>query len=120
MKRALLVFLVLLIGAAFVTTVFAQAPAKQAPATAKAPAAPTIHKISGAVVSVDAPTKMLGVKGSKGEVKFDVANAKWTGYKAVDEVKAGDKVTVKYTEKDGKMAATQVLKATPKAETKKK
>ena len=109
MKRALLVLLVLLISAAFVTTVFAQAPAK-----------PVIHKITGEVVNVDAAAKMLAVKGPKGDVKFDVAAAKWTGYKTMDEVKAGDKVTVKYVEKDGKMAATQISKAMPKAATKKK
>ena len=110
MKRALLVLLVLLISAAFVTTVFAQASAKPAPATEKAPAAAAIHKISGEVVGVDAAAKMLGVKGPKGEVKFDVAAAKWVGYKAMDEVKAGDKVAVKYVEKDGKMVAIQITK----------
>jgi hypothetical protein len=120
MKKALLVLLVLSISAALVATVFAQAPAKSAPATQKAPAAPVIHMLTGQVTAVDAAAKMLEVKGSKKEVKFDVANAKWTGYKAIDEVKAGDKVTVKYTEKEGKMTANQVLKAVPKAETKKK
>jgi microtubule-associated protein 1 len=109
MKRALLVLLVLLISAAFVTTVFAQAPAK-----------PVIHKITGEVVNVDAAAKMLGVKGPKGEVKFDAATAKCSGYKAMDEVKAGDKVAVKYVEKDGKMMATQISKVVPKAATKKK
>ena len=109
MKRALLVLLVLVIGAAFVTTVFAQTAGK--PATEKAPA---VHKMAGEVVAVDGVAKMLGVKGSKGEVKFDVASAKWTGYKAMDEVKAGDKVSVRYVEKDGKMVATAIAKVVPK------
>jgi Cu/Ag efflux protein CusF len=111
MKRTLLVLLVLLISAAFVTTVFAQTPAKQAPATEKAPA---VHKLAGEVLAVDAAAKTLSVKGSKAEVKFDVASAKWAGYKAMDEVKAGDKVSVKYVEKDGKMVATHIAKVVPK------
>jgi Cu/Ag efflux protein CusF len=111
MKRALLVLLVLLISAAFVTTVFAQTPAKQAPATEKAPA---VHKMAGEVLAVDAAAKMLSVKGAKAEMKFDVASAKWTGYKTMDEVKAGDKVSVKYVEKDGKMVATAIAKSVPK------
>jgi hypothetical protein len=125
MKRGLLVLLVLLISAAFVTAVFAQTPAKPAPATEKAPATvekkaeqkeakPAVTKITGEVVAVDAAAKTLGVKGPKGEVKFNVASAKWTGYKAMDEIKAGDKVSVKYVEKDGKMVATLVTKVAPK------
>ncbi len=109
MKRALLVLLVLLISAAFVTTVFAQAPAK-----------PVTHKLTGEVASVDATAKMLGVKGPKGEVTFDATTAKWSGYKAMDEVKAGDRVAVSYVEKDGKMMATHISKVVPKAATKKK
>ena len=111
MKRTLLVLLVLLISAAFVTTVFAQAPAKTAPAAEKAPA---VHKMAGEVLAVDAAAKMLTVKGPKGEVKFNVAGAKWAGYKAMDEVKAGDKVSVQYVEKGGKMVATHIAKVVPK------
>ena len=125
MKRALLVLLVVLLCAAFATTVFAQTAAKPAPASEKAPAAvekkaeqkeakPAVMKISGDIVAVDAKAKMLGMKGPKGEMKFDVTSAKWTGYKAMDEVKAGDKVFVKYIEKDGKMVATQITKVVPK------
>ena len=43
------------------------------------------------------------VKGKKGDMTFDVSGAKMK-----DEAKAGDKVTVKYTEKDGKMKASSV------------
>jgi Cu/Ag efflux protein CusF len=117
MKRTLLVLLVLLISAAFVTTVFAQTPSKQAPATEKAPA---VHKLAGAVLAVDAAAKTVSVKGSKAEVTFDVASAKWAGYKAIDEVKAGDKVSVKYVEKDGKMVATHIAKVVPKTSKKTK
>ncbi len=115
MKKTLVIVLSLLISAALVTTVFAQEkkaePAKPAAAAQKAPKA--LH-YAGAVASIDSAAKMIAVKGKKAEMKFDVAGAKWKGYKAMDEVKAGDKVTVTYMEKDGKMVAALVAKAAVK------
>jgi hypothetical protein len=60
----------------------------------------------GAVTSVNASTKMVTVKsnsgtpGEIGDVTFDLTNAKLKGYKGIGDIKAGDKVSVKYT-KDG-------------------
>jgi phosphorylcholine metabolism protein LicD len=64
---------------------------------------------------MDAATKMLTIKGAKGEKAFDVTNVKME-----KEPMAGDKVMVKYTEKDGKMTAKSVkaVKAAKKAEKK--
>ncbi len=47
----------------------------------------------------------MTVKGRKGEMTFDVSNVKMKG-----EAKAGDMVTVKYREKDGKMMAFSVTR----------
>jgi hypothetical protein len=105
MKKALLVVLSLLFSAALVTTVFAQE--KKAPEAPK----PKAHHYYGTVISMDSAAKLLVVKGKKGEMKFDVADAKWKGYKAMDEVKTGEHVKVKYVEKDGKMMAELVYKA---------
>ena len=104
MKRALLIAVLVVVSVALVSTVFA--------AEKKAPKAMTFK---GAVVSMDAKTNMLVVKGEKGDMSFDVAGAKSADYKAMDEVKAGDKVVVKYMEKEGKMMATMVGKAPTKA-----
>jgi hypothetical protein len=104
MKRALLIAVLVVVSVALVSTVFA--------ADKKAPKAMTFK---GAVVSMDAKTNMLVVKGEKKDMSFNVAGAKWTDYKAMEEVKAGDKVVVKYTEKEGKMMATTVGKAPVKA-----
>ena len=104
MKKALLIAVLVVVSVALVGTVFA--------AEKKAPKAMTLR---GEVVSMDAPTKMLVVKGQKGDMTFDVAGAKLAGYKAMDEVKAGDKVVVKYMQKEGKMMATMVGKAPVKA-----
>jgi len=109
MNRSLLVLTVLLVGLAFAGTGFVQAVAK-----------PAIHEITGQVVNVGAGAKTLAVKGPKGDVNFDMAAAKVTGYKATDEIKTGDKVIVKYDEKDGKMVATQISKVVPKTTAKKK
>lgn len=105
MKKALLVVLSLLFSAALVTTVFAQQ--KKAPEASK----PKALHYYGTVASMDSVAKLLVVKGKKGEMKFDVADAKWKGYKAMDEVKTGERVRVKYVEKDGKMMAELVYKA---------
>jgi hypothetical protein len=104
MKRALLIAVLVAVSVALVSTVFA--------AEKKAPKAMTFK---GVVASMDAAGKMLVVKGEKGEKTFNVATAQWGEFKSMDEVKAGDKVIVKYMEKEGKMVATMVGKAAAKA-----
>jgi len=60
----------------------------------------------GDVIGVDAAAKMFTVKshsgtpGEIGEVTFDLGNAKLKGYKGIEDIKKGDKVSVKYM-KDG-------------------
>jgi hypothetical protein len=124
MKKVAMIGLTLLISVAFVTAVFAQAPAKPAEKPAAAPekapapekkaaaekkeAAPKakVQQYTGEVAKMDMAGKSIVVKGKKGDMNFDVANAKMKG-----EPKEGDKVVVKYTEKDGKMVASSVTKA---------
>jgi len=129
MKKALMIALALLISVAFVTTVFAQAkpaekpaaaPEKAAPAKADkpakaAPAKAKVMKFAGEVVSVDAAAKTFVAKSKKGEMTFDAANAKFAKGTKFEDMKAGDKVAVKYEEKDGKNVASAIAKATPKA-----
>ena len=128
MKKVLMMALTVLISVAFVTVVFAQAPAgtpeKKTTTTTTTPekketttttATPekkeTTTKttkskammFTGKVTNMDTATKMMTVKGKKGDMTFDVSSAEMK-----DEAKAGDKVTVKYTEKDGKMVASAV------------
>ena len=131
MKKVLLVVLALLISVAFVTTVFAQGtkvgtetkPAEKGPAP-KDTGAPSVTKagpaasagaakalvFKGEVVSVDAAAKTLVVKDKKGEKTFDYSNVK-----KMAELKAGDKVSLQYAEKDGKLWAANVQKAGAKA-----
>ena len=121
MKKVFMIALAILISVAFVTTVFAQAPkdAPKPPAADKPavkvekPAAPAakpakvkVKAFTGEVVKADAAAFVA--KDKKGEMTFDVSGVK--GYKAED-YKAGDKVVVKYAEKDGKMMASAIKKA---------
>jgi hypothetical protein len=57
----------------------------------------------GEVANVDMAAKMMTVKGKKGDMDFDISSAKMKR-----EPMAGDKVRVKYMEKDGKMMASSV------------
>lgn len=125
MKKALMIALALLISVAFVTTVFAQAkPAEKPAATnkpvmkvdkpvkaekAEKPAKAKGKAFAGEVVKAEATA--LVAKDKKGEMTFDVSAVK--GFKAED-YKAGDKVVVKYAEKDGKNVASVVKKAPAK------
>jgi len=134
MKKVLMMVLAFLISVAFVTTVFAQAPAgtpeKKTTTTTttttpeKKETATTTTKsktmiFTGEVTNMDTAAKMMTVKGKKGDMTFDVSGVKMKG-----EAKAGDKVTVKYMEKEGKMMASSVTmggaKTTKKTTTKTK
>lgn len=120
MKKVLVIALAVLIGVAFVTTVFAQekkdakpaaAPAAPAPAPEKAKVeakkeAPKAQEFKGEFVSADEKAKTIVAKGEKGEMTFDVAKIK-----KMAKFAAGDKIVVKYTEKDGKNIASSVKKA---------
>ncbi|HVN98044.1 MAG TPA: hypothetical protein VMT62_16565 [Syntrophorhabdaceae bacterium] len=103
MKKILVIALAVLMGVAFVTTVFAQTD-KPAAATEKPKAAKAkTQTFKGEFVSTDATAKTLDAKNDKGTMTFDVSKIK-----KMPDFKAGDKVSVVYSEKDGKMQATSV------------
>jgi len=138
MKKVLMIALAVLISVAFVTTVFAQdkkvekpaakaekaevkveKPAAKAEAKKEAPKAKA-QTFKGEFVSADETAKTIVAKNDKGEMTFDVS-----AIKKMPKAAAGDKVTVVYTEKDGKMVAKSVKvakakKAAPKKEEAKK
>ena len=118
MKKVLMMALTVVISVAFVTVAFAQAPAgtpEQKTTTTTTTTIPEkmetttktteskAMRFRGEVTNMDMAAKMMTVKGKKGDMTFDVSSAKMK-----DEVKAGDKVRVKYMEKDGKMMASWV------------
>jgi len=103
MKKVLMFVCAVVIAVAFAATGFAQAPPAAAPEkAAPAPAAEKakMNHFTGEVTAMDMAAKTLTVRGKKGDMTFDVTNAKMKG-----EPKAGDKDVVRYMEKDGKMVA---------------
>lgn len=73
--------------------------------------------VSGEVTAVDAAANTLTIKGKKGEVVLTTSDkTKFAEGKTLSDVKVGDKLTAKYSEKDGKMMAWKVM---TKAEMKK-
>jgi len=133
MKKAIAIVLSLVLMFAFTAVTFAAekaaAPAeKKEAAPVKKEAAPAKKaakkQVTGEVTAVDAKANTLTVKGKKGDVTVST-NDKTTvvagkDKKTLADVKAGDKVTVKYTEADGKNTATKVeiMAAPAKKETK--
>ena len=107
-----------LIGSALVFPPIISAAEKKA-----APCAPAMEKkeekkvkaksATGEVVSVDAKAGMLAVRVKDKEMSFTASK------KALEKVKAGDRVTVSYTEENGKMMATSVKAAKAKKAEKK-
>jgi Cu/Ag efflux protein CusF len=101
MKRSLTLALVLLIGLAFATVGFA---------------AEKTSKMSGEVTKIDAAAKTVTVKDKQGEKEFSIADDVKLGvYKAIDEIKAGEKVAVSFVEKEGKVVAKEIKKVVAKA-----
>jgi ribosomal 50S subunit-recycling heat shock protein len=108
MKKALMLALAVLISVAFVTGAFAQAPAGTPEKKTTTTATTTVTKskpmtFTGKVTNLDTVASTMIVKGKKGDMTFDVSDAKMK-----ESVKAGSNVTVRYTEKDGKMMASSV------------
>lgn len=122
MKKILAVVMAL-VFAFTVTAAFAEQPAAKPaePAKKAEPAKPAekpakkekVKQITGEVTAVDTVGKTITVKSKKQELTIGVTDEQ------IKDVKAGDKVVVKYTEKDGKLTAKSVKKVAPKAEKKK-
>ena len=66
--------------------------------------------VTGEVTAVDAAANTLTIKGKKGEVMLTTTDkTKFAKGKTLADVKVGDKLSAKYSEKDGKMMAWKVM-----------
>jgi ribosomal protein S1 len=85
---------------------------KKAPVVAEKKAPAKVKQVTGDVAAVDAKANTITVKGKKADtvVTCDDKTKIMMGKdkKALADVKVGDKVTVKYSEADGKMTAKSV------------
>jgi Cu/Ag efflux protein CusF len=114
-KKALALIISVLFVFAVSSLSFAAAEQKAAPAPAKMEekkAPVKVKQATGAVTAVDAKAKSITVKAKKGDVtamvddKTKIMMGK--EMKTLADVKAGDKVTMKYSEADGKMTAKSI------------
>jgi hypothetical protein len=66
--------------------------------------------VTGVVTAVDTVAKTLTIKGEKGEVVLTTTDkTKFAKGRTLDNVKIGDMLSAKYSEKDGKMMAWKVM-----------
>lgn len=66
--------------------------------------------VSGEVTAVDVATNTLTIKGKKGEVVLTTTDkTKFAEGMTLADVKVGDKLSAKYSEKDGMMMAWEVI-----------
>ena len=100
-KKVLKFVVALVISVAFVTTVMAAE--KKAPQVKGA-------GWSGEVVSVDTVGKTIVAKNERGETTVDVSAAKFAKNAKFEDLKAGDKISVKYEVKNGKNMAISEAK----------
>lgn len=121
MKKVLMVSLVIGLSLVLATSVFAAKHKKDAAPkkTDKAGAS----AFTGTVSAVNPQSKTMTVKGKQTTITFDVSKPVFAGYKSLDDVKQGDKVSVMYgpdTTKVTKVAAGKPAKAKQPAEKSKK
>lgn len=131
MKGLFVVLLAVFFGITFASSVFSQSAADKAiggtkdtvpvpekKTETKAAPGPTLLRYGGEVTAINMAVKTMTVKGKKGDMIFDMTDVKMMG-----EPKAGDRVMVQYTKKDGKMVADSVVgmkspRKAPKKDTK--
>ncbi len=98
MKKALVIIVSLVFVLSIVGLSFAKEHAMKA-----------MH-VSGEVTAVDAAANTLTISGKKGEVVLTITDkTKFAEGKTLVDVKIGDKLSAKYSEKDGKMMAWKVM-----------
>ena len=116
MKKFLLPLALVLVAGVAVAQAADTKSAEKAPAkAASAKAATKTHVVEGEVVSADATAKTITLKEKDKDTTFTLAEkAKVMIHGkagSLDELKAGDHVTVRYTEKDGAEIAQEVSTA---------
>lgn len=113
MKKRVQVLIVALTVLAFSGMCFAQAKSETSTPPAKTATKAKASRITGEVTSVDAKAGTLTVKGKDKDVNLEAESK--AAKASLGNIKAGDRVRVLYTEKDGKMVASSVTKATKAA-----
>lgn len=78
--------------------------------TPQPPKSQKIERFTGRVTSANLENSTIVVQSMKAGMTFDVKSAKLKGYKAVANIKEGDRVTVQYVMHEGKATARTVTR----------
>ena len=112
MKKALALIISVLFVFAVASLSFAAEEKKMEQGAMEKMTPTKVKQVTGAVAAVDAKAKTITVKAKKGDVtamvddKTKIMMGK--DVKTLADIKAGDKVKVKYSETDGKMMAKSI------------
>ncbi|HCC68292.1 MAG TPA: hypothetical protein DEP99_00160 [Nitrospiraceae bacterium] len=109
MKKAIALVVSLILVVAFGTVVMAQQ--EKAPAEKKAPA--KARQVTGEVIAIDAKANTVTVRGRKGDVVISVDDKTRIALdkekKTIADIKAGDRIRVRFTEVDKKNVARSIV-----------
>lgn len=113
MRKTIAIIIAVLFVLAVTSLSFATEEKRESPAPPEEKKAPVkVRLVKGEVTAVDIKAKTITVKGKKGDVVVAADE------KMMADIRAGDKVAVKYTEADGKNIAKSIKKAPAKEEMK--
>ena len=98
MKRILIVLSILAFLFTFAADVFSLTPDKSK-RTVK------VERFTGRVTSVNVAERTVVVESAKAGMTFDLGGAKFKGYKTIENIREGDRVTVQYVMKEGRAIA---------------
>ena len=102
MKRVIASILVVLVFLVLVPYVFSL--------TAKQQPGQKIERFTGRVASISTPDMKMVVESMKASMTFEIGGARLNGYKTVNNIKEGDRVTVQYVMHQGKATARTITK----------
>lgn len=102
MRRVIIPVIVMAVFAVFVS----QAPAL----TPKPQKGQKIERFTGRVTSISLSDLTMVVESMKVGMTFEIGGARLKGYKAVKNIRTGDRVTVQYVMSQGKATARVITK----------
>lgn len=112
MKKALALIISVLFVFAVASISFAAEEKKAEPAPMEMKDAKKVKQVTGEVAAVDVKAKTVTVKGKKSDITAVVDDKTKImmdkEVKTIADLKAGDKVTLKYSDVDGKMIAKSI------------
>jgi len=105
MRKIVISLFVMAVFVAFVSQVFALTPEPRK--------GQKMERFTGRVTSVDISDMTMVVESMKAGMTFEIGAARVKGYKTINSVKKGDRVTVQYVMGQGTATARTITKNKP-------